>query len=482
MLCKVSYASLSYLSSVYSAPMSASRQSSAAAPREPGARSHSRRGGRDTPRRARRSQRQRLVDAMIEMSATRGYHAVTITELCSYAGVSPATYYEQFSAKDDCFLAAYRACAEGVFAPMRRAATDGDWLSATRHALDALLSALEEDPDAGRVLFIEALGAGAPIRAARGYVLEEFERRLEQMLERTPPDQPTLDVPLMAVVGALRHIISRHLRTRREDRLPALLDDGLLWLSSYVVPGASRRWSTSPDALLTLAEAPPAAVFSPETLPPGTSGLSPSVVARSQRTRLINATAEVMRAKGYQSATIADIVAAARVARPVFYEHFVDKEAAFLEAQQHPTQFIIDRCAEAYFSAEAWPERMWRNLQMLLRLIVANPSLSHLRLVECYAAGPQAIRRAEEITRSFGIFLEEGYGYRPEARALPRLSSQAIAGAIFGIIQRLVAAERWEELPAHLPPLTYIAIAPFTGAQDAIELVGALKDREPGLS
>lgn len=124
---------------------------------------------------------------------------------------------------------------------------------------------------------------------------------------------------------------------------------------------------------------------------------------------------------------------------------------------------------------------MWRQLQTLLYLIGANPTLSHLRLVECYAAGPQAIRRAEEVTRSFAIFLEEGYLYRPEARALPRLSSQAIAGAIFEIIQRLVAAEHWAELPAHLPQLTYIAIAPFTGAREAIELVGALKQRELSL-
>lgn len=415
---------------------------------------------------------------MIELSASRGYHAVTVTELCSYAGVSPATYYEQFSSKDDCFLAAYGACADGVFAPMRAAATNGDWRNAARQALDALLGALQEDPDAGRLLFIEALGAGAPIRAARVRVLEEFERRMDDMLARTPPDQATLDVPLMAVVGALRHIISRHLRTRREDQLPALLDDGLLWLSSYVVAGGSRRWSTSRDALLAPAATPPVAVFAAETLPPGTSGLSPSEVARSQRTRLINATAEVMRAKGYQGATIADIVAGARVARPVFYEHFSDKEAAFLEAQQHPTQFVIDRCAEAYFSVREWPERVWRQLQTLLHLIGGNPTLSHLRLVECYAAGPNAIRRAEEITRSFGIFLEEGYGYRPEARALPRLCSQAVAGAIFEIIQRLVVAERWAELPAHLPQLTYIAIAPFTGAQAAIELVDELKARE----
>ena len=59
-------------------------------------------------------------------------------------------------------------------------------------------------------------------------------------------------------------------------------------------------------------------------------------------------------------------------------------------------------------------------LEVLLAMIAENPAISHLRLVECYAAGPEAIRRAEEITRSFTIFYEEGYRYRPQAQALPQ--------------------------------------------------------------
>jgi hypothetical protein len=53
-------------------------------------------------------------------------------------------------------------------------------------------------------------------------------------------------------------------------------------------------------------------------------------------------------------------------------------------------------------------------------------------------------------------------------------------GAIFEIIQRLVAEGQWSQLPAHLPQLTYIAIAPFTGAQETIELVEALKEMSSG--
>jgi hypothetical protein len=81
------------------------------------------------------------------------------------------------------------------------------------------------------------------------------------------------------------------------------------------------------------------------------------------------------------------------------------------------------------------------------------------------------VRRAEEITRSFTIFLEEGYRQRPEASELPRLCSQATAGAIFEIIQRDVAAGATAQLPRRLPQLVYVAIAPFLGPAAAIEQI-----------
>ena len=122
-----------------------------------------------------------------------------------------------------------------------------------------------------------------------------------------------------------------------------------------------------------------------------------------------------------------------------------------------------------------WPERIWRAFSALLEMVVANPALSHLRLVECYSAGPDAIRRAEEITRSFTIFLEEGYGYQPEARELPHLCSQAIAGAVFEVIQRHVARGDGAGLALRLPELTYIATAPFMGPENAIARISELR-------
>ena len=368
-----------------------------------------------------------------------------------------------------------RASAQRIFGADAESADSADDVHAE---LLGLFERLREDPNAGRLLFIEGLGAGQVMRRQRGRILSAFERHVQALLDSR--EEEVLDIPVIAVTGALRTVVSRQLRTRSEDELPALLDDGLDWLYSYAIEAGEQRWSTGAGALLPAAINPNPPSLTPELrrLPPGRHGLPAGVIARSQRTRIIFATAEVTMAKGYANTKVQDIVTAAQIARPVFYEHFSSREDAFLEAQNFHTQFILDSCAKAYFSAKEWPERMWRCLGTLIRLIHENPAISHLRLVESYGAGRVAIRRAEEITRSFTIFLEEGYHYREQARELPALYTQAIAGAIFEVVQRPLARRESLALTAHLPQLTYIALAPFTGAQEAIALVEELKARQ----
>jgi AcrR family transcriptional regulator len=416
-----------------------------------------------------------LIDAVIHLSAKLGSQAVTVAQISAEAGVSSATFYEQFENKEDCLLAAYRAATERLLLVVQPpAAADGNWAEAARRTLREFADALQRDPDAGRLLFVDTMSGGPRVRETRGAALRAFATRIQEFVASTPIDGPRLDVPATALLGATRSIVARSLRTHSESELPALADDGVAWVLSYVVPPGTLPWSTGPRSLLPsapVAPLPARAHRPPQRLPRGRHRLPPGVVARSHRTRVIYATAEVMQSKGYEDATVADIVAAAGVSRDVFYEHFADKEDAFLQAQNHPTQHILERCATAYFSGGSWPDRVWSGLDALLSMIAENPAISYLRLVECYAAGPEAIRRAEEITRSFTVFLEEGYGYRTQAKQLPKLCTQAIAGGVFEMVHRQTARRELELLPALLPRLTYVCIAPFIGATEAVEFL-----------
>ena len=440
----------------------------------------SRRDAADPSRTPKGTQLERLIDAMIELAGQQGYQSISIAQISAGAGVSSATFYEQFADKEECLLAAYRAVSERTLVRMQGPLGEGgDWSRAARGAFGELLDSVQEDPDGGRVMFVEALAAGARMHEELAAVTAGLEQSAEALFDGIPAPGTTLDLPARALMGAVRGLVSRHLRTYSEDRLPELTDDMLAWMGSYAVPVGDGRWSTGPAAMLPVATAAP--VTPPDALPPeldklprGRHGLAASVVARSQRTRIVYATAWMTMDRGYANTTVADIVGVAGVAKEAFYRHFRDKEEAFLEAQQFGSQSVFDELVGAFFSAERWPERVWRSLELLLGLIARSPMLAHLRFVESYAAGGTAVRRAEDVTRTFTVFLEEGYSQREQARALPRLYSQAISGAIFEMIQREVAAGNGARLPERLPQLVYIALAPFLGPREAIEQVSAM--------
>jgi AcrR family transcriptional regulator len=428
---------------------------------------------------AKGTQEERLIDAMIELCAELGYLSVSVADVSTHAGVSSKTFYALFEDKEDCLLAAYRAAASRLLANVQPVAEQGDWREAAGSVLERLLLAVQEDPAAGRLLLVEALAGGARVRKERERVLSLFEQRAQQFLDSAPRDGKTLDLPATAVVGAVRSLVSRHLRTHGEDRLALISEDFLAWLESYSVPVGQKRWSTGPRSRLPASAkhiSVEQVLVTPARLPRGRHRLPAGVVARSQRTRIIHGTAEVMMAKGYAEATVSEIVAAAGISREVFYAHFANKQSAYLAAQQFATQYILEGCTAAYFKRNTWPERVWSALDALIGMLVANPALAHLRLVECYAAGPAAIEQTEQLKRAATIFLQEGFNCLPRPSSVPPLAMHAIAGAVFEVFYTHISQGELAELPRSLPQLSYMAIAPFMGTKRAIAAIDEIRD------
>jgi AcrR family transcriptional regulator len=203
------------------------------------------------------------------------------------------------------------------------------------------------------------------------------------------------------------------------------------------------------------------------------------VVARSHRERIIHGTAEVIAANGYADATVSEIVAAAGISREVFYEHFSSKQDAYLATQQYATQHILETCTAAYFEGATWTERVWNAISALIELLVANPRLAQLRLVECYAAGPVAIEHTEQLMRASTIFIQEGFN-NPDAKATSAVAAHAIAGYIFEEFYTHISAGKLSRLPRLLPRLVYVTTAPFLGPTAAIEAIEALREQALG--
>jgi AcrR family transcriptional regulator len=421
---------------------------------------------------------------MTYLSRQMGYDEIRIAHLTAQAKVSRQTFYELFEDKEDCFLVSYQEASREILGRIQRAVdSSDDWWEIPAQAMRALLDQLESDPEAAWLFFVESMAAGSRVRRHRNEVLSMFETLTAAFLDQAPKQGQTLDIPPVALVGAIRSLASAQLRADAADRLPHFVDDLVTWMRSYAAPASRPRWSTGPHALLPATEFSEGArerkplLQRPQQLPSGRRRVSASVAARNRRERILHATADVALAKGYVEMTVADIVAAAEIGKDVFYEHFPNKQQAFLAAQQHATQEMLAEVARSFFDRPTWPERIYNGMRRLTIVIAKEPVFAHLRIVEAYAAGPVAMQRMEELTASFTVYLEEGYKQRPEAEGLPRLCSSAITGAVFELIRRQIAAHKAAELPRHVPQLTYVAIAPFLGAEAAAEVIEGIVAR-----
>jgi AcrR family transcriptional regulator len=128
-----------------------------------------------------RVQQTRLLDAAVEVVAEEGLKRLSATRVSARAGMSTKTFYDMFADSEDCFLAVFSRAVDELAAVAAPAwAGEGEWIERVRAALIVLLGCLERDPAFGRVVFVEALGAGPRVLARRAEVLDRVARFIDE--------------------------------------------------------------------------------------------------------------------------------------------------------------------------------------------------------------------------------------------------------------------------------------------------------------
>jgi AcrR family transcriptional regulator len=165
-----------------------------------------------------------LLSATFALVGERGYEAVSARSVSERAGVSNRTFYECFSDREDCFLAAFNHALDGLELEVRTGwESQLGWTARVRAALTALLQALDREPAVSRLVFVEALAAGPRVLARRARVLESLARVVDE--GRANAKAPRRLPPLVAegVVGATFGVIHARLLELRPDPLVELL-------------------------------------------------------------------------------------------------------------------------------------------------------------------------------------------------------------------------------------------------------------------
>lgn len=193
------------------------------------------------------SQRTRMLGAVAQAVAQKGYAAATVADVIAIAGVSRRTFYEQFPNIEDCFMAAYVEGMQSLLGAIREAmrnVPEDDWRARTRVAIEAYLQALASQPDAAWAFSIEALGAGRQGLDQRAWVLSQWVaqwRALWALRQRSEPGlAPIADEPLLGLTGGLEEMVRECLRRRGARHLPQLAP-AATDLALAVLEGHGRR-------------------------------------------------------------------------------------------------------------------------------------------------------------------------------------------------------------------------------------------------
>lgn len=205
----------------------------------------------------------------------------------------------------------------------------------------------------------------------------------------------------------------------------------------------------------------------PHQLPAGRHGLPRAFVVSNQRERILDAVLQAASRGGYAAMRIDDVIAIAGVSRRTFYDHFANKEDAFLASYDLVLDQLLTGVSTAFASGDTWTARVRRGLAAFLNVLATEPMLARVCVVEALAAGPRALARR---TRAMHAFQELLMPPPDDARARPTappVAIEAIVGGIYEVIYSRVTTDRTHELPALLPSLLHSALLPFVGPEIA---------------
>lgn len=171
-------------------------------------------------------QRERLIVAMLNAAAELGYLETNVQDVIDRAGVSRPTFYEHFSNKEDCFLAAFDASAERLHKKVAAGARKGGdiWRDRVRYSLEALLRFAAREPDTARTMIVEARAASAAAVRRRVELMDEFANCLQSQAEELLPGSNSKSgMTASGIVGGIESLLYSRLCKQEYDELESLL-------------------------------------------------------------------------------------------------------------------------------------------------------------------------------------------------------------------------------------------------------------------
>lgn len=190
-------------------------------------------------------QRARIISALAQEIVSRGYRGVTVADIVRRAGIARNTFYDTFSSKEECFLAAQDyAVEEALRRVVEAAAKVETWQGRVDAGLAAFLAYVAGEPALARTCMVEALSAGPAALARYEESLQAFIPLFRIGRKMSPHGEDLPETLEETIVGGVFWIIYQRIilgeTEQIEELLPQLVEFAL---TPYVGAEAAKRAS-----------------------------------------------------------------------------------------------------------------------------------------------------------------------------------------------------------------------------------------------
>ena len=217
-----------------------------------------------------------------------------------------------------------------------------------------------------------------------------------------------------------------------------------------------------------------------DPLPRGRHKLSRETVRDSQRARILRAMLELVAEHGYAATTVPNVVAAARVSRNAFYQHFNDKTECFIAVCDENSQELLELMF-SFASEPGWVDAVANGMGAYLGYFRERPAYSRAYFLELPAAGERSIAQRERSYAQFRAMFEalgeRARAEQPELPPLQPLVPRALVVAITELVAEEIRQGRIDELPKLQPELTHLVVRLLASDAVADEVVPARRPR-----
>jgi AcrR family transcriptional regulator len=195
--------------------------------------------------------------------------------------------------------------------------------------------------------------------------------------------------------------------------------------------------------------------------------LSRATQLAERRERILVKMTAVFAKRGYQAATVGNLIAGAKISMGNFYKEFDGKEDSFVQVYDRVIERAKERISTEIPAGSDWEDQAIFGVRALISFVAEEQMSARIVLVEAQTSGPRALRRHGETLSDLAAFLRRGRDFGAAAGKLPESAEDAAVSGLLWLLQSRLTRSAMTDTTKLCEQVTKLLLEPYVGRERA---------------